>query len=188
MSPWPALYVVYTVWGCSEAGLALLRRASSDQTVADRSSFRILVAVILLCIPAGLFLSFFTVGRFTWQREALAWVGGAVMVVGIVVRWVAILQLGRFFTVNVALAPDHRVVDVGLYRWVRHPSYAGALLTVLGFVLALGSWWPLLVSVLPLSLALAYRIRVEEAALLRALGREYELYMERTARLVPFLY
>ncbi|HKC18217.1 MAG TPA: isoprenylcysteine carboxylmethyltransferase family protein, partial [Candidatus Dormibacteraeota bacterium] len=74
----------------------------------------------------------------------------------------------------------------GLYRYVRHPSYSGSLLTVLGVLLCSTNWLALACFVLALP-GFLYRIRVEEGALLTALGEPYRDYMARTKRLVPFL-
>ncbi|MHB1897460.1 MAG: methyltransferase family protein [Metallibacterium sp.] len=67
------------------------------------------------------------------------------MKLGIALRATAIAQLGRFRTPNVAVLADHRIVERGLYRHIRHPSYLGALLVFLGFSLALVNWLSLVV-------------------------------------------
>jgi protein-S-isoprenylcysteine O-methyltransferase Ste14 len=78
------------------------------------------------------------------------------------------------------------VIEVGPYRYIRHPSYTGALITLVG--LALGNWAGLLALLDCMGAAYAYRISVEEAALVAALGEPYKEYMRRTRRLVPFLF
>ena len=110
------------------------------------------------------------------------------MGIGILVRSIAIAQLGRFHTPNVAVLADHRVVDSGLYRHVRHPSYLGALIAFLGCSLALGNWLSLII-IMALSIVVyRYRIHEEEAALTASLGDQYRDYCRRTRRLVPFVY
>jgi protein-S-isoprenylcysteine O-methyltransferase Ste14 len=103
-------------------------------------------------------------------------------------RWVSIIHLGRFFTVNVAIAADHQLVETGPYRFIRHPSYSGALLAFVGWGMVLRNWASLLIALLPIAVAFLYRINVEERALLEALGDCYRAYMARTKRLIPFLY
>jgi protein-S-isoprenylcysteine O-methyltransferase Ste14 len=80
------------------------------------------------------------------------------------------------------------VVQSGPYRYIRHPSYTGALITLAGLGLALGNWLGLLALLGCMTIAYGYRIKVEEAALVAALGEPYRLYMARTRRLVPFLF
>jgi protein-S-isoprenylcysteine O-methyltransferase Ste14 len=104
---------------------------------------------------------------------------------GLVLRRWAVLELGRFFQLAVVVQEDHRVVDTGPYRVVRHPSYSGLLLIFLGFGFTLGNWLSVTSClVLPL-LGLLPRIRAEEALLARALGDPYRAYAARTRRLVP---
>jgi protein-S-isoprenylcysteine O-methyltransferase Ste14 len=112
-------------------------------------------------------------------------VGVVAIVTGSLLRQWAITTLGRFFTPDVRVARDQLVVTGGPYRWVRHPSYTGFLLAVVGFGLALGNWLSILiVAVVPL-LALVARIHVEEAALLSNLGEPYARFAAPRKRLVP---
>ena len=107
---------------------------------------------------------------------------------GLALRWYAILYLGRFFTVNVAISRDHRLIDTGPYRLIRHPSYTGALMAFLGLGVCIGNWASLAAMLIPTLLVFSWRIRVEEQALMAALGEPYRIYMQRTKRLVPAIY
>jgi protein-S-isoprenylcysteine O-methyltransferase Ste14 len=123
-----------------------------------------------------------------WKRDALFYVGISFMLTGIPLRLYTMTLLGRYFTFDVAVQSGQQIIQAGPYRYVRHPSYTAALLTLTGFGLALGNWAGLLAALACLSLAYAYRIPVEETALLETLGESYERYRARTWRLVPFLY
>ena len=79
------------------------------------------------------------------------------------------------------------MVEAGPYRYIRHPSYTGAIITLVGFGLTLGNWAGLFALIACGAIGYAYRIRVEETALVGALGEPYRQYMARTRRLVPFL-
>ena len=109
------------------------------------------------------------------------------MLVGVLVRQWAIAVLGRFFSLTVRVAEDHRVVVKGPYRLVRHPSYTGVLITFIGLALAVQSSGALLVLLAVFSVSYGYRMRVEERVLLSELGQDYAEYMKRTKRLIPFL-
>jgi protein-S-isoprenylcysteine O-methyltransferase len=109
-------------------------------------------------------------------------------VAGLLLRWWAIVTLGRFFTVDVTLEKDHVLVELVPFRMVRHPSYTGVLLAFAGFALSLGNWAALLVILLPIGAAFIHRMNVEENALSGALGPQYTDYMRRTKRLMPFIY
>jgi len=110
------------------------------------------------------------------------------MLMGIGLRWYSATVLGKYFTFDVAVQSGQMLVEAGPYRYVRHPSYSGALLTLLGFGLALGNWAGLAAALSCLGFAYSYRIQVEEAALASALGEAYAQYTRRTWRLVPFLF
>jgi protein-S-isoprenylcysteine O-methyltransferase Ste14 len=102
-------------------------------------------------------------------------------------RYYCMRVLGRYFTFNVAVHSGQTVVEAGPYRYIRHPSYTGALITVVGLGLVLGNWAGMIALVACVGIGYAYRIRVEESALVLALGEPYRNYMLRTRRLVPFL-
>jgi protein-S-isoprenylcysteine O-methyltransferase len=98
------------------------------------------------------------------------------------------VYLGRFFTVNVAIAADHRLIDSGPYRFIRHPSYAGALMAFLGLGLTIGNWVSLGLLLAPTLMVFQRRMDVEESALIQAFGTRYQDYMRRTKRLLPGIY
>jgi protein-S-isoprenylcysteine O-methyltransferase len=103
----------------------------------------------------------------------------------LVLRWTAILTLGRFFTANVTIHEGQMVIAAGPYRYVRHPSYAGLLLAFLGLGVFFGNWLSLGVLMIPITLAVIHRIRLEESMLVSALGPAYNAYCARTKRLIP---
>ena len=109
------------------------------------------------------------------------------MVIGILVRQWAIFVLGRFFTLTVSVQKNQKVVDYGPYRFIRHPSYLGLFIIIIGIGLALGSWGGILVLLVMNGLAFGYRIHIEEKFLVSELGDNYIQYMKRTKRLIPFV-
>jgi len=80
------------------------------------------------------------------------------MLMGIGLRWYSATVLGKYFTFDVAVQSGQMLVEAGPYRYVRHPSYSGALLTLLGFGLALGNWAGLAAALSCLGFAYSYRI------------------------------
>jgi protein-S-isoprenylcysteine O-methyltransferase len=175
----------------SEAVLAMLRRSRrSDSRGADRGSLVLLWVVIVASITLAYSVAYGVPAGSIGANAApaLRTAGLIVFVAGLALRWYAIIYLGRFFTVDVAIAADHRVIDTGPYRYVRHPSYSGALMAFVGLGLCLGNWASLACAVIPTSCVFLWRIRVEEAALLDGLGHEYRDYMSRTRRLIPAIF
>jgi protein-S-isoprenylcysteine O-methyltransferase Ste14 len=124
----------------------------------------------------------------SWKRTSIFLVGICFMLVGAALRWYSAAVLGKYFTFDVAIQSGQTLIEAGPYRYVRHPSNSGALLSLLGFGLALGNWAALTAALSCLGFAYFYRIPVEERALSSALGDVYKQYMNRTWRLIPFLF
>ncbi len=175
----------------SEFILAAMRRSrGGDSGGADRGSLVLLWVVIVISITLAYSFSYTEpVASFGDILKApLRIVGLAVFVAGLALRWYAIIHLGRFFTVNVAIASDNSVIDTGPYKYVRHPSYTGALMAFLGLGLCLANWLSLACAIVPTVGAFLWRIRIEEAALLNGLGDKYRDYMRHTQRLIPGIF
>jgi protein-S-isoprenylcysteine O-methyltransferase Ste14 len=111
--------------------------------------------------------------------------GVALMWIGLVVRAWAITALGPAFRTTVGIEPGQMVVDRGPYRCVRHPSYTGALLAVVGYGIVLNNWISLAVTIVLPLIAVLRRISVAEEALVEMLGTPYRAYQARSKRLVP---
>ena len=113
------------------------------------------------------------------------YVGIFVMVAGIVFRQWAIAVLGRYFSGVIGVQTEQKVVESGPYRLIRHPSYSGVLVFLVGMGLALQSWVAIFVNVVIFAIAYGYRIIVEERVLVSELGNSYVEYMKRTKRVIP---
>jgi protein-S-isoprenylcysteine O-methyltransferase len=181
--------VLGLIYLISEALLTITRRSRSRTgTKQDRSTLRVLWMVIMASIAAGIYVA------THWRAGALphghlfAITGMVLFIVGLLLRWWAIISLGRFFTVDVTIEKDHELVERGPFRLVRHPSYTGVLLAFVGFALTLRNWGAVLVILVPIFAAFIRRMNVEEEALSRALGSRYSEYMARTKRLIPLVY
>lgn len=157
------------------------------ELVVDAGSFRVLWGSTTLATAVALFVPFSGVGTVPDPRAAF-WIGLAAMLVGFLVRMYAIVTLGDLFSHRVAVKPGHGVVDSGPYRWVRHPSYTGAVVTYLGIGIVCGNWISIAAEVTGAAVGYGYRVRVEEAALREQLDG-YAEYAERVPyRLVPFVW
>ena len=181
-----ALGFVYFV---SELLLTVTRRARvATGEKQDRGTLRILWLVIGFSIAAGIYATFHWRAAAVSNYALCATIGLVLFLGGLILRWWAIVALGRFFTVDVQIAGDHQVVTKGPFAVMRHPSYTGALLAFAGFALSLGNWASWLIIMIPVTAAFFRRIEVEEAALTRALGENYLSYSRRTKRLIPGVY
>ncbi len=128
-------------------------------------------------------------GRNLWvtDKAVTPYVGLALLTLGGTLRIAAVYVLGRRFTGLVAIQEGHRLQTGGLYRYIRHPSYAGMLLYLIGFVLVFRCWVGLLLVAAVLAVLVA-RMDAEEALLESEFGEEYTSHRRRTWRLVPWVY
>lgn len=172
----------------SELLLAFAKRSGGGATGKDANSLRLLWFVIMISVFLGMRAQTQWATAALPHRHIFAIAGIVLFAAGLLLRWYSILQLGRFFTVDVAIAADHQLVESGPYRLVRHPSYTGALIAFAGFALSLGNWAAFLVMLVPIFFAFVFRMNVEERALIAALGPRYLAYSRRTKRLIPFIY
>lgn len=141
-----------------------------------------------VCELMGIVLGFLGVGRIRTGSNFIGLLGLTLLLAGVSVRWLAIYTLGKYFTGVVTIKDDHRIVQSGLYKHLRHPAYTGALVGHLGFGLSFTNWLSLAFSTLPYLVAAFYRMKVEERALKDSFGEEYERYAKRTKRLIPKIY
>lgn len=167
----------------SELVLMLVKRSKEAhvKTRSDKGS----LAFLWLMITCGFF-----VGFFLSKPMNQFWAGFGILFIigGLILRWVSILQLGSAFTVDVAVNNEAKLKTNGVYERIRHPSYLGMLLIVIGFSATMSSIYSFLVLVVPVFLAIIYRIRVEENLLKNEFGDSYSNYSLDTKKLIPWIY
>ena len=141
-----------------------------------------------VCELIGIILGFIGVSRIQTDNNFIGLFGITLLLTGVSIRWAAIYTLGKYFTGVVTIKDDHRIVQNGLYKYLRHPAYTGALIGHLGFGLSFSNWLSLAFSSIPYLVAAFYRMKVEERALKESFGEEYVRYAKRTKRLIPKVY
>jgi protein-S-isoprenylcysteine O-methyltransferase Ste14 len=119
--------------------------------------------------------------------DAVRYAGLILFLVGSIFRLGAAFELGHRFSGLVAIQPDHKLKTDGLYRYVRHPSYAGLVVAMIGWALLFRSIICLILNVLLFYLLLR-RMADEESFLEAHFGAEYRAYRRKTWRLFPFIY
>ena len=182
-------WVAYAVWALPEFTAWRSKCSGQFSKARDRGS----LLAILVLFWTGFALDFWFAlwlrqAAIPWARTPLFFIGVGLVLAGIALRWSAIGIMGRYFTLDVAIHAGQRVIEKGPYRYIRHPSYAGTVLSAAGIGLALGNWAGLLAVLACVGIAYGYRIRVEEEALIAGLGEPYRQYMRRTWRVVPFVF
>jgi len=156
------------------------RGAGAAPAPAPASKARVL-SLIKIAILAGIVAQTLApeIAPISSQPQTLRAVGIAIYTLGLMMAVVARCQLGRNWSdiEKSRVKRDHMLVAHGIYRWVRHPIYAGDLLLLLGLELALNSWTALGVS--PLALYVRQKAASEERDLARMLAG-YDDYCRRT--------
>jgi protein-S-isoprenylcysteine O-methyltransferase Ste14 len=124
---------------------------------------------------------------FLTSGGGVRWLGVLLYTASGVLRLAPVFVLGRRFSGLVAIQPEHRLVTSGLYGIIRHPSYLGLFVLMLGWGLAFRSGVGVVLAVLSLGVLLA-RIQAEERLLSETFGAEADAYRARTWRLIPYVY
>lgn len=181
--------IVQYTWIASEILLLITIRSHKNSGPSkDRGSLAILWATISVSIAAAASIASAQGTTLTDSARWMLSVLLAVMIAGLVLRWIAIFSLGKAFTVNVAIHPTQTVYQSGVYRYIRHPSYTGMLISFTAVAVVMGNWISFAVLLVPIFAAVLYRIHVEEIALNAAFGEQYAEYSRRTKRLIPGIY
>jgi protein-S-isoprenylcysteine O-methyltransferase Ste14 len=173
------------IWVVIQARQGLYRR--TDARPEDRYS----LIVVGGAIAMGVLLAWLalTVKQATVEFNPLLFgLGLCLMWIGVAVRWWSFRTLGHYFTFSVMTSSDQQVITSGPYRVLRHPSYAGILLVLMGIGVCFGNWLSVAALLIFPFLGLLYRISVEERALSAALGAAYADYARGRKRLIPFIW
>ncbi|HEY2253410.1 MAG TPA: isoprenylcysteine carboxylmethyltransferase family protein [Planctomycetaceae bacterium] len=159
--------------------------ARNDRNVADRRPkwTAIAITAIFIGFSLGSVVETFVVDRPF--RPSFAILGSCLFAAGFVIRRWVLRSLGTMWAIDVDIKPDHRLIKTGPYRFCRHPNYLAMLLEMIGFCLIPSAFYSLTVFLPLYVIALAARIRIEEAALVNRLGDEYRTYRQNTFALLP---
>lgn len=184
MHPASAIAQLWLLWVVSWAAAAFWadraeKRAGFEAELPYRAV--LVVGTILLFIPAHGYAGPL---RLWTPKLAEAWICVALIAAGLAFAWWARLHLGRLWSGTVTAKAEHRVIDTGPYRLVRHPIYTGLLLAILATMAAKGTVWGVAGAIL-LTAGIVMKARLEERFLRGELGSAYDDYARRVPMLVP---
>jgi protein-S-isoprenylcysteine O-methyltransferase Ste14 len=168
----------------------LKRRDGRSVGTAQRSGGPLTTAVKVVKVLVLLFLvgqtAILDVLPIDAEPGLLRGLGLVLFLCGLAMAVSARLQLGRNWVdlEEYRVLPGQALVARGLYRYVRHPIYAGDIMLLAGLELALRSW--LVLAIVPLAIVVIRQARAEEGLLLRSLPG-YAEYCRRTKRFIPLL-
>ncbi|CAM3941628.1 methyltransferase family protein [Alkalicoccus chagannorensis] len=164
----------------------LFRSRKGDKSEEDTGSFPWIMAAVLAVVIVSVLSR--EMALFTMPLAGILYSGLAVYAAGIALRYAGSAALGRQFTRDVNVSSSDTIVSSGPFRLLRHPLYTGLLLITFGFALYMTSLLGLAAAVFGVLPALLRRIELEERMLTQAFGEDYQTWMKKRYRLIPFLY
>jgi len=181
--------IFVSLFTLAEVILLVLKRSKKAEVKRrnDSRSLLFLWVTIIVCLTMGYAIARMQIGIAV--DPLIADIAGVpIIIIGFIIRWIAIIQLGNMFTVDVAISRKHILKTDGVYKIVRHPSYLGLMLIITGLAILLNNVLSCIIIVIPIFLVLNYRISVEEKAIIQEFDNQYIQYQLRVKKIIPLLY
>jgi protein-S-isoprenylcysteine O-methyltransferase Ste14 len=176
-------FLVMAIYGFSEIGIAAKNKRLIPKTKHQNKG----VLFIVLPFFLTMFVSIFEAlqNGHLWNNTLFA-VGTIILISGIIVRLSALIQIGKGFSIKIEKNEEQKIIQNGLYKFIRHPLYLASIIQSLGSVIMLRSKWAWLF--VPFTvIAVVLRIKQEEVFLAKEFN-EYSAYQKNTKKLLPFIY
>lgn len=163
----------------------LERGEAKSNRISDAGSVKyiILATALSIVIPLVDWAYFSQI-----SSSSILLIGVILNIGGLIIRYISIRSLGRFFTATVSIKHNQELIRSGLYKHIRHPSYTGAFISILSLSLVLNSFVGFISSLLLLTMAYYYRIKREESELEKYFVDEYPQYKKDTWKMIPFVW
>jgi protein-S-isoprenylcysteine O-methyltransferase Ste14 len=142
----PIIYLSFA-FAISELILMIVKRSKTRTVKRRKDSGSLILLWIIITIG-------FTGGFFLAKSTSQFWLGFgfSLIICGLIMRWVSIIQLGKSFTVDVAITVPANLKTDGIFERIRHPGYTGLLLIVVGFSAVMSSFYSFLALAVPVFL------------------------------------
>ncbi len=144
-------------------------------------------SINLLVLLSGFLLNQFTKLEI-FDNHIYPYLGNLIMIIGLITRITATRTLKQYYTRTLKIQSNQKVIDFGLYKYLRHPGYLGLIMIWIGASIASNNWLIFVFVALTSIIVYHYRMESEEQMLISAFGESYINYKKRTWRLVPWLY
>ncbi len=182
------IITVSYLYGFFEVFLNLRQRnKNSATTTSDKGSLWLLYGLITVGYALSFAIGATKIGRiYPWNTFFAT--GMALFAIGFMVRIYSILTLKQYFMYSVAKVENHKIIDTGLYSFIRHPGYLGQLIIFVGISISISNWLSIVLMMIPVTVGYLYRIKVEEKFMTDQFGEDYQKYKERTKKIIPMLY
>lgn len=177
-------YLVLLVLVFQPLAIFLLRR-SHTPPVKTRFRNASTVGATVILIPVTLWFGYAGTGLLP---DSAYYFGFFLALLGNALYFWGYQTLGRNFSLEVVIYQGHQLIERGPYRFIRHPMYSALVLSSVGMGLMAQSWEAVLVIAVVDIVAVWYRIRIEEKALIAEFGEKYLSYSKRVKRLIPLIF
>jgi protein-S-isoprenylcysteine O-methyltransferase len=156
-----------------------------------KSGDRLSIWILYISITFGYWFSFIIgstkIGRiYPWNTFFT--IGFVLIFIGLIIRISSIFTLKKQFTYKVTTIENHQLIEIGLYKNIRHPGYLGQLIIFTGVATSVSNWISVILMLVPILAGYVYRITVEEKFMVNEIGQSYIEYKKRTNRLIPMIY
>ncbi|PPA70628.1 methyltransferase family protein [Jeotgalibacillus proteolyticus] len=179
------LFIGVSIWWVGEF-IFFRNRGDGKGDATETRTFVTIFAALLLTISVAMVLQ--EMRRFDSMILPLQAAGFLLFATGVLLRYWGIIHLKNQFTRHVTVRDGDEIVSSGPYRILRHPLYTGLLFIGIGMALFFTSIFSAIVGGFILASVLLKRIRYEEKLLISKFGSDYEEWMNRRWRLVPYIY
>jgi protein-S-isoprenylcysteine O-methyltransferase Ste14 len=182
-----AASLLYTIYLIRYDPALLARRQQVGPSHESEPAQKIIVLFIIMAFTALVVLP-----PLDWRHawSPVPWyvsISGDVLVAFSYYVFYLVSRVNSYAAANGRVEEGQKVVDTGVYAWVRHPMYFGTLFLIIGTPLALGSWFTLALTP-ALLIVLYFRIKSEEKVLVRDLVGYVEYQSKVKYRLIPFVW
>lgn len=169
------------------------RRAKRVRVVANRRSPSEIVGLVSALFGLAILPGFYVATGIPesadysarWWAVAL---GGIIFALALWVFRRSHKELGRNWSITLEIRERHALICAGPYAVIRHPMYTSFMLMGLGQAFLLSNWVAGLAGLIGFAILFFLRVDKEERMMLENFGPQYRAYMERTKRIIPYLY
>jgi len=172
-------------------------RPFSESMLKDASTnpiHNIIILALFIFNPLLIIWAFQEYSRFIvytfpiWDNPIVSLMGILILSIGGFITVSGRAQLSKYGSGVLRIEKGHKLITIGIFRYIRHPIYAGGLFSTVGLYLSFHSILLLTCVSLLYFIVIRHRLLFEEQLLVGEFGEKYKNYMKKTKRLIPFLY
>lgn len=160
---------------------------TTEKDKRSTSYLGIVFGINFIVLISGFLINHYKIGLM-FNHPLISFLGNLIMVAGLFIRIFATRTLKEYYTRTLKIQDNQKIVDFGLYKYLRHPGYLGVILLWTGAGLSANSYFVFIVVTLITIIVYHYRMNSEEEMLIEAFGEKYQNYKAKTWRLIPMIY